>query len=582
MYEIERIESLLSEEDKEALKKIYAPVIVGVQPEDSRRGICVMPDGEIRHYGGCDKKDFNDRGTPCYIASRDGGLSWKKHYAVPGSMGAAYRLPWRDRYITVVNHDTKGEDRGTWAYISDRSPDDTEFRKVRITEDVIGDLFQPKVFRSSHRIFCTGHRMTGMEYQPAFLYSDDDGEHWETRILESCPKYEPTYPSLDIRWENNGAEPVATEQPDGTLLLLARTSLNYLYAYTSSDGGNSWTDVPVPSGFHCTLTTPYFLELSDGRTLLFWNNTQPMPGFCQANQLPKREEGFHMIGCQDVFTNRDANHVAITTDFTDWKGFRELALNEIRNEPDFRCHGGILSSADKSVHQFQAIELPFGKVLVAYGQHEASRRIAIFDPAWLYETERKEDFREGLVHLSSQMYLRSWSGCALWTGHIGHCAWNRTNGALLVPDPEEDFREDLQLCRVHDERLVCEKQGVTWNFPMTKKGEVSFVLRREGAGVRVSLCDRWYNPTDTMPTEEAPFSFALSDDLLFRSKWYNVVFRFDTEKKSGDLFLNDCLIFHVNMRYVPDFGISYLHLQTLAEAEDFEGTLFRNLDMKSL
>ena len=58
-------------------------------------------------------------------------------------------------------------------------------------------------------------------------------------------------------------------------------------------------------------------------------------------------------------------------------------LNMIRNAPDFRVNGGNLSSADKSVHQFQAIELPGGKILVEYGQHEASRRIVIFDADWL-------------------------------------------------------------------------------------------------------------------------------------------------------------------------------------------------------
>jgi hypothetical protein len=37
----------------EELRRLYAPKVVGVPPENACHGLMVMPDGEIRHYGLC-------------------------------------------------------------------------------------------------------------------------------------------------------------------------------------------------------------------------------------------------------------------------------------------------------------------------------------------------------------------------------------------------------------------------------------------------------------------------------------------------------------------------------------------------
>lgn len=174
-----------------------------------------------------------------------------------------------------------------------------------------------------------------------------------------------------------------------------------------------------------------------------------------------------------------------------WRGFRELALNEIRNAADFRELGnGPLEENDKSIHQTQALELDDGKVLVAYGQGRAARRMAVFDPDWLLETSRREDFRYGLGNLTTHLYVRSLSGGT--RGWSGHCAWNRLPGALLVRDPDTDdpplgtarsYREVLQLCRIRDPRLVSDRQGVVWNFPAAVRSFISAspdISRRDG------------------------------------------------------------------------------------------------------
>ena len=76
---------------------------------------------------------------------------------------------------------------------------------------------------------------------------------------------------------------------------------------------------------------------------------------------------------EDVFTNRDANCVAVSEDDgKSWFGFRELNLNSLRNTCDFRSSGSNASGRDKSVHQFQALELPMHKVLVQVGSMRTS------------------------------------------------------------------------------------------------------------------------------------------------------------------------------------------------------------------
>ena len=73
---VKKIESLMTDEAKEMLKGIYKPTVVATPLSDSRRDICIMPDGEIRSYG-----VLEGSGRGAYLASRNGGLSWDIHYA---------------------------------------------------------------------------------------------------------------------------------------------------------------------------------------------------------------------------------------------------------------------------------------------------------------------------------------------------------------------------------------------------------------------------------------------------------------------------------------------------------------------
>lgn len=586
MHTVDLLESVLSERDKKRLQSIYAPTVVCIQPDDARRGLCIMPDGEIRSYGVADKKGPFDAGRYMYLSSRNCGLDWNRVDLPEGTapvinygkmfsgevvMGASTQAPWSGRYICLIGiHE--GEKKGTWAMLSDVGPGDTNPRMVKITDEVFIDMFLPTVLEDQKRWITTGSINRGGNYCPTVFYSDDDGESWTMVTLSSTPKHEPVWPHLGVRWQNNGAEPNLVVLPDGRMMLLARTSLDYFYVYYSADNGGTWTD-GVPSRFHGTLTTPFLLRLRDGRVILFWNNTRPLSEPNHELTWPPVGGGVKGGFGEDAFTNRDANHAAITEDGENWIGFREMFLNDRRGAADFRVGG----SGDNSVHQFQAYELPFGKILVAFGQHEFSRRTVIFDINWLYEKQNSEDFTLGLEHISTHMFVKSVSDCHLWEGIPGHCAWNRTSGALLMPDPTGNFREVLQICRVHDKRLVSELQGAVWNFPKANKGEIRLEVYVAGAGVKVRLCDHWMNAGDPDAGMWAAFDFVLDQRLLPVGEWREIMMRFDTDAGVVRVFDGDKLLTTVHKKLDTPDGLSYVHLQTAAEQEDFDGTYIRRL-----
>ena len=98
---------------------------------------------------------------------------------------------------------------------------------------------------------------------------------------------------------------------------------------------------------------PTLYRLSDGRALLLWCNTTPLPETDRTEEpVPESAKNGRW---EDVFTNRDACHAAISEDDgRTWIGFREMRLNPLRNAGDF----GSQASHDFSVHQPQALELP--------------------------------------------------------------------------------------------------------------------------------------------------------------------------------------------------------------------------------
>lgn len=570
------MESLLSAEEIVQLKSIYAPRIVAAPIEDARKSLMVMPDGELRNYGKVDYSATNPDGRRAYLSSRDCGLSWKLHYSSPQAMGECTYVPQAQKYMRVWT-DIK-DSTGTWILSSTSGPDDTHFTRTLVSHRLYNDCFPISQSRYTSRLYATGQVANPSDSRildPVFVFSDDYGQTWDTVLLPTPSVYPVTAPDLSSRWAYCGVEPVVTETAPNQMMALLRNASNSFYWTFSQDNGTTWSSLSV-SPFHGDATTPYLLTLRDGRVLAFWNNTIPLPE--NNHSAPELDEDAKSGRWEDAFTNRDASHVAISEDGgRTWTGARELLLSVIRDRSDFRYYGSMESSHDKSVHQFQAIELPFGKILVVIGQNEASRRMLIFDVDWLYEIYRHEDFMSGMEGVTSHTFLRSLSGCTLAAAGNGHCQWNRMAGAVMAPDPAGQPRDVVHVSRQDDPRLISPTQGITWNFPASHDGRVMAEVYLKEDAVRLSLCDAWYTPSDPSLNERAQLSIVLDQSVLTPGQYHQLLIQFNTDNRSAVLCVDGEVYQSYHMKDMSSLGLSYLILQCEA-TEPSDGFYVRLLE----
>lgn len=583
MNTLQAIERSMTAGEKRRLQGIWAPEIVVTPPSSAWMDLCVLPDGEIRHYG-------KYKGQRIYISSRDGGLSWKTcDVEDMTAMCSALQSPFSGRWIQSYFVEGEGGFQGSempvppkgatgWqAALSEEGPGGKVSQWVKITDLDVRCPRYPLALKQRRRILITANLQT-WPTSPIVARTDDDGLTWQVASLKSAPLHEATWPHQGIRWQNGACESTILERDDGSLLLVARTSQDYHYFYESFDGGETWTE-PKPSTFHATLTMPTLLKMSTGEGLLFFCNTQPLPEVCHDATWPPMNDSEKQGRGEDVFTNRDANHCAITfDDGKTWQGFRELALDEIRNEPDFRTKGGSDEVLDKSVHQFQAIELPFGKVLLSYGQHHQSRRMLIFDPKWLLEKERSENFKYGLIHMTTHVYLKSVSGN--FRGFSGHCAWNRMSGAVLMPSPDGDYTEALYIRSNPDDRLFTPLQGAAWNYPASKMGELTIKVQPGEEGLTVTLTDHWLNPCDACAGVYSPFQIRIFAAQCPKTGWSTLTCLWDEE--CCEFILNDRTIARQRAACETPHGLSYVLLQSALIPSEKSGSYVKELSMKAL
>ncbi len=555
----------LTQEEERFLSEVYSPKVVGVPLSDARKDLCLMRDGEIRAYG---------PGDGLYLSSYDCGLTWKKHVS-KGRMLSASWIEGLKKWVKCDDVHADGEE-GTFVLVSKKGPEDLSPERIKVSDTTFVCAFLPQQ-TSSGRVFFTAHVDDRAACQAGFFYSDDGCKSFKHVVLPRIPQHEVAYPHKGLRWSVGcGSEPVACEVGKDSLMMLLRNSTDCFYQAFSYDGGSTWT-TPEPSPFQGTDTTPFLLRLKDGRILVFWNNTRPLPELAHEGNLPGMKAIREGIG-EDHFTNRDASHVAISEDGgRTWIGARELYLNGIRNNADFRYIGGRRSSNDKSVHQFQALELPQGKVLVALGQNEISRKMLVFDPSWLYETDRQDDFIEGLVNVSTQVYVKSSPG---HTPANGHCSYNRTNGALKVIDPVGDRREAVQICRIDDPRLVSPIQGLVWNFPASLSGEVEAEIFLAEDAAWISLNDCWFNPTDSYAPELSLFSFHIDKSKVGLGEYHLVKFRYDLPARRCEMLIDGKAMETCPMKKDYKIGLSYINIQCDAPSVS-EGLYLRKLSKKN-
>jgi hypothetical protein len=558
------------------INRVYEPIFAGRPADNAFNGLVRLPDGELRHYG-FEGPWFNPA-RYVYISSRDNGLTWDRHIIgdpdlfTDENMPPAARSPYSGDFIRLIS-----KEDGTFVWRSSKGIDGP-YQQHRIDSARYNMIRQPFFLQGLRRILVTCGRsiiQDGREVmQSCVFYSDDDGQTWNISYVPVGPRFEAAWPHQKPRWQNYAIEPTVAELADGRIWMLLRTSMDRLYESYSTDYGITWS-APVPSRFYSTLTMPTFFRLKDSRLLLFFCNTTPMAEEDRSADTTIREEQKNGRW-EDVFTNRDAIHAAISDDDGDtWRGFRELYLNPLRNESDFATRGGKEVSLDKSVHQSQAVELPGGKVLLAFGQHPLVRAMILFDPDWLCETGRCDRFDDGLKNWSTHKYVE---------GIRGHAAYNRDPGPVLIDHPDIENRQALHVRHLRNDRLVCDVDGAVWNFPAALKGAFTtrILLKEGGAGGRISLIDRWFNPTDTLAYRYAMYALRFdgngktgNEAWLPTGEWVELRFQWDDlQAGSCQLTINGKSHPHpVPINLPSTNGINYVHFQSVAGEEDTEGFL---------
>ena len=152
----------------------------------------------------------------------------------------------------------------------------------------------------------------------------------------------------------------------------------------------------------------------------------------------------------------------------------------------------------------------------------------LFDVDWLYETERLNDFSDGLDQWTVFNYIK---------GIKGHCSYNRIAGCSLVPHKDKKGKEVLNVKYKADETLVSDTRGAVWNFPCMKQGtfKTSIRIPKGSEEVYLLLNDRWMNPSDTVARYECMYELKLSRDHLGirDEKWHEVAISWDLEQKNS-------------------------------------------------
>jgi len=567
-----------------ALTKVFAPLFVARPPSDAYIGLAMLADGEIRHYNYGEQRDQNT----WYIYSRDGGLTWRRKPAPRGltQQVALARADTRDPVtgeylrLTGSRHVLGHKATGT-AVVRSVGGHGGKWTARKVLPQRLGMLKPPIFIRGGKRIIVPTQISDNWHISHIVAaYSDDHGRTWKLSGKATIP--EPRDWKNRARWNHGPAEPTVVELADGRLWVIMRTGRDNFWEAFSTDGGQSWSQ-PKPSRFFACKTMPTIGRLSDGRLLFSWCNTTPLP------PLPRSEVTRILMGNvrnyginTDMFTNRDACHLAISEDDgRSWVGFRELFLDERRNADDYAVTGGI----DRGMHQSQFVELGEGKILISFGQHWLHRSMALFDVAWLYQKSRSNCFANGMQDWSTQTYF---------VGVRGHRALNRKAGATLTAHPDRLRRRVMRLARPIDPEVINEYQGATWNFPAGKVGSFTTrVMPLPGCqGFCVSLLDRWFNPTDLVAPTQAMYALRIdragqvrgtrgAGGLIKSGTWSELRFEWDgvalASRHKCRLFINDKPVGALRLNRASRNGISYVHFISTAAKPDQQGFLVESV-----
>lgn len=537
-----------------SLSAVEPPRIVGIPPVDAGRGLIRVNPKEIRHYPG--------KGGQQFLQSLDNGETWKLvdlPDSYPDATCMAKEAPaiaqnpvtkeyirfepvYRSKNTSDGIYITKGGIDGTWNLVKNKDGSGTK---------IGGILRSPLWVNNNQRIVVPGHGGGCWTW-----YSDDQGLTWSRSNKVQSPKHEIGGVHQGTRWNHGMVEATIVELNNKKLWMVARTAQDQHYQSFSSDFGKTWSKAE-PSRFWGTITMPTFHRMNDGRLLFLWSNTTALP---EVDRGEKR-------GGEDVFTNRDTIHAAISEDDgKTWIGFRELILDEYRNNENYAVTKG---SNDRAKHQSEIVQLDDHRVLYSCGQHPLHRRLMIMDVRWLYEKERSSDLAmNGTKDWSTHQYINKIAG---------HCGYNRKPGAQVKDGA-------LRVLRIEDESLTNQNQGATWNFPSGHAGTLTVKVRLEkgGSGVQIALTDRWFNPTDDTVDQFANYVLQIDNNgktkngkrLLTPGKTHELTFIWRDTTKTGYASLKlDGKMTTITLpcKQLSPNGISYVHFYNPAKETDDHG-----------
>ncbi len=512
----------------QSLSDVFEPRVVAVPPSDAYVGLSMTEDGELRHYNYSEQRVD---GSPYYISSRDSGFTWSRVNLPFDIPYADIRSPRSGEYIRAIHSTNRTFVVRTVGGIDGG-------RTITMIDSTLSIMLKPPVFADGgNRVLIGAHHT---DRKGCFTYvSTDDGLSWQKSNIVNTPFHTSGGFHKGVRWNHGAVEPTVIEKLDGTLWMIMRTSLDRHYESFSVDGGMTWSE-PTESQFYGTITMPTLHRMADGRLLFFWCNTTPLPEMESATGV-----------WDDVFTNRNVAHVAISEDDgKNWIGMRELYIDPLRNSEVFGESAGI----DKSVHQVQVVEVAPGKILVSVGQHELHRRMLLFDVEWLYETQRESHFEDS---------LSQWSAFRYFKGIVGHCGYNRQEMPLIEAHPDKEGENVLRIGYQADSRFVEDNYGAVWNFPAAHSGVVELSVRiPEGAQpIDLVLNDRWFNPTDTVAKYENQYCVELSRGALgIRDNgWHRVRLEWGSDGRAT-LYNGRRRLQRISINDSSENGISYLHL----------------------
>jgi hypothetical protein len=356
------------------------------------------------------------------------------------------------------------------------------------------------------------------------VYSDDGGESWHLSPVE----FKTSMPYIGA---DGMIEPIVIQLKDGRVWMLIRTPNGRFYDSFSKNGAE-WSH-PQPTRILSSDSPAALVRLKDGRIVMLWNNCL---------RFPYAQGGRHVI------------HAAISEDEAQsWRGYREVARDPRVNEPH-------PPDGDYGVAYTQPDVTKDQKVIFTT-ESDGKPALLHFDPEWLYETDRRTDFSDG---------LKDWS-------YFG------TKGVEVVPNPEKPGGQALQLRKPESDWPA----AAVWNFPMGRRGHLrlKLLLNPGFAGVRLGLTDHFSVPFDPEDRIYNLYNLEIgsngelaSGKKLEPGRWHNLEFDWDCAVGESRVTADGRPIAALRLTREAAAGVSYLRLVSTAEKTDKAGLLVKSVD----